>query len=136
MCINKEHANLTCLYIRLSVHLHEATSFPLNSFYEIWYMSVFRKSVQKIQVSLKSEKNNEYFTWRPIYIFFIITRLVLLRMGNVSDKSCRQNQNTYFMLNNISSENHFVYMIMWKNKVQPDSPQMTIYYGVCIFHTG
>ena len=32
-------------------------------------LSVFRKYVEKIQVSLKSDKNNEYFTWRPIYIF-------------------------------------------------------------------
>jgi len=29
----------------------------------------FRKSAGKIQVLLKSVKNNEYFTWRPIYIF-------------------------------------------------------------------
>jgi len=27
------------------------------------------KSAKKIQVSLKSEKNSGYFTWRPIYIF-------------------------------------------------------------------
>jgi len=27
-----------------------------------------RKSVEKIQVSLKSEKNNRPFTWRPMYI--------------------------------------------------------------------
>jgi hypothetical protein len=33
----------------------------------------FRKSVQKIQVSLKSDKNNGYFTWRPIYIFYHIS---------------------------------------------------------------
>jgi hypothetical protein len=46
------------------------------------------------------------------YIFFIITHLVLLRMRNVSDKSCRQNQNTHLMFNNIFSENHFVYEIM------------------------
>jgi len=33
-------------------------------------LSIFRKSVEKIQVSLKSDKNNGYFTWcRPIYIF-------------------------------------------------------------------
>ena len=25
------------------------------------------KSIQKIQVSLKSDKNNEYFTWMPVY---------------------------------------------------------------------
>jgi len=30
---------------------------------------MFRKFVEKIQVSLKSDKNNGYFTWRPIYIF-------------------------------------------------------------------
>jgi len=33
-------------------------------------MSVFQKSVKKIQALLKSEKNNGYFTWRPIYIFW------------------------------------------------------------------
>jgi len=32
-------------------------------------VSIFRKSDTKIQVSLKSEKNNVYFTSRPIYIF-------------------------------------------------------------------
>jgi len=30
-------------------------------FREIWYLSIFRKSVQKIQVSLKSDNNNGYF---------------------------------------------------------------------------
>jgi len=31
---------------------------------------IFRKTViQKTQVSLKSDKNNRYFTWRPIHIF-------------------------------------------------------------------
>ena len=31
-------------------------------------MSVFRKSVEKIKVSLKSDKNSGYFTWTQIYI--------------------------------------------------------------------
>jgi len=30
---------------------------------------VFRKSVEKIQDSLKSDKNKAYFKWRPIHIF-------------------------------------------------------------------
>ena len=30
---------------------------------------IFRKSVDKIQVSLKSDKNNGYFTWRYMYIY-------------------------------------------------------------------
>jgi len=29
-------------------------------------------------------------------IYFIISRSVLLRMRNVSEKSCRENQNTHF----------------------------------------
>jgi len=36
-------------------------------FHDIWYFTIFRKSVKKIQASLKSEKNNAYFTWRPMY---------------------------------------------------------------------
>jgi hypothetical protein len=32
-------------------------------------LSVFRKSVAKIQVSLKSVKNKWYVTWRPVLIY-------------------------------------------------------------------
>jgi hypothetical protein len=31
---------------------------PLTDFHEIWYFSIFRKSVEKIQIELKSDKNN------------------------------------------------------------------------------
>jgi len=34
------------------------------------------------------------------YTFIIISRSVLLRMRNVSDKSCRENRNTHFVFNN------------------------------------
>ena len=37
-----------------------------TDFHEIWYLQGFRKSVEKIQVSLISEKNKGYFTWRPL----------------------------------------------------------------------
>ena len=39
----------------------------------------------KFKVSLKSDKNNAHFTWRPIYIFDCIS-LNFLRMTNVTDK--------------------------------------------------
>jgi len=35
------------------------------------------------------------------YRFLIISRSVLLRMRNVADKSCIENQNTHFTFNNI-----------------------------------
>jgi hypothetical protein len=37
-------------------------------FYGIWYFSIFHKSVRKIQVSLKFDKNDGHFTWRCTYI--------------------------------------------------------------------
>jgi len=33
-----------------------------TDFNEIWYLNMFSKSVEKIQVSMKSDKNIEYFT--------------------------------------------------------------------------
>jgi hypothetical protein len=56
---------------------------------------------------------------------FIISRRVLMRMRNVSDKSCGQNQNTHFVFSNFSFENRAVYEIMWKNVLQLGRPQMT-----------
>ena len=40
-----------------------------TDFHEIWYLNIFRKTVENFQVPLKSDKNNRYFTWTPIYIF-------------------------------------------------------------------
>jgi hypothetical protein len=47
------------------------------------------------------------------YTFLIVSRSVLLRMGNVSDKICGSNQNTYSMLNKVYSlENGAIYKVM------------------------
>jgi len=54
----------------------------------------------------------------------IISRSVLLRMKNVSDKFCRGNGNT-FLFNTFFSDNRAVYEIMWKNMVPPDRLQIT-----------
>jgi hypothetical protein len=77
----------------------EQLGFHLMNFHEIWYFSILKKTVKKIQVSLKSDKNNGSFTWRPLD-FLIIYCSRLLRMRNVSDRSCKGNQNTYFVYNN------------------------------------
>jgi hypothetical protein len=49
-------------------------------------------------------------------------------MKNVSHKSCRENQNTHFMLKNVFFllENLADYEIMWENTVLPDRPRITI----------
>jgi len=58
--------------------------------------------------------------------FFVISRSVLLRMRNISDRNCRGNQNTLFKFNNFCSENRAVYEIMWKNIGEQGRPQMTM----------
>jgi hypothetical protein len=60
--------------------------------------------------------------------------LWIFRLGNVSDKSCRDNQNT-FHFQQLFSENCAVYGITWKNVVKPDRTQTTKY-GVCTLHAG
>jgi hypothetical protein len=54
--------------------------------------------------------------------FVIVSCLILLRMGNVSRKGGRENQNTHFMF----SENCAVCEIMRKNMLEPDRPQVTM----------
>ena len=62
------------------------------------------------------------------YTFMIICHLILPRMRNVSHKSCRENQNTHSMFSNFfPPENCAVCEIMWKNVVEPDRSQMTIW---------
>jgi len=48
-------------------------------------------------------------------------------MRNVSDESCRENQNTHFVFSNFIFENRVVYEIMWENIVGTDRPQITIW---------
>jgi hypothetical protein len=56
--------------VRPSVHMEQLGSHWMD-FHEIWYLSIFWKYVKKIQVSLKCDRNNMYFTWKPTYIYDI-----------------------------------------------------------------
>jgi hypothetical protein len=40
--------------------------------------------------------------------FMIVSQLILVGMRNVSDKSCRENQNTYFMFSNFLCKSHAI----------------------------
>ena len=48
-------------------------------------------------------------------------------MRNVSDKSCRENENTHFEFSNLFPENSAVFELKWKNIVEWGRPQMTIW---------
>jgi len=56
-----------------------------KDFHESWQLSIFLKSVKKIQVYLKSYKNNGNFTWIRIYVYDIAL-ILCIPTTNVSDK--------------------------------------------------
>jgi len=87
-------------------------------------LSIFRKSVEKIHVSLKSYLKNGYFKWRSIYTL-VISRSFLLTMQNVSAKVLKKIK-THFMFSNFFL-NRALYEITWKNILQQDRPQMPIW---------
>ena len=59
-------------------------------------------------------------------LFFIKPRSVLLGMKNVSDKRCRENRSTHFVVSDFFFfENPAVYEIMCKNIVERGRPHMT-----------
>jgi hypothetical protein len=63
----------------------EKSRLPMDGF--LWNFSFdnFRKFFEKIQVSLKSDNNIGYFTWRLIYVL-IIFRSILPIMKSVSER--------------------------------------------------
>ena len=79
-----------------------------TDFDEVWRCFFFRKYIDKIQVLLKSDKNNCYLTWRRFHIYDNISL-----NSSYNEKYLRSNltehQNTHFMFNNFFSKNRVVY---------------------------
>jgi hypothetical protein len=48
-------------------------------------------------------------------------------MRNVSDKSCRENQNNHFVFSNFKKKYITVFEIMWQSLVEGCRPQVTIW---------
>ena len=63
--LRKPTIRLLCPTVRWNSLALSPDGFSWNLIFE----KIFRNFIEKIQVSLKSDKNNRYFTWRPIYIF-------------------------------------------------------------------
>ena len=64
------------------------TKFPIGIFFEnLSRKFKFHSDLTRITRTLHEDK----------YTFLIISHSILLRMRNVSDKTSRENQNTYFM---------------------------------------
>ena len=113
--------------VGLCVHLSARNKWaPNRRIFMKFYIFYFRKSVDKIQFSLKSDKNSRYFTWRPIYIY-AVSCSVLLTMRYVSDKIFWENQHTQFMFNNFFFRNSCRLWDNVENFLESDRAQMIIW---------
>ena len=81
----------------MSVHLDGRMWLSLDGLSWDLIFEYFFKSVKHIHVSVKSDRNNRYFTWS---LRTLMTISPTSQKRNVSDKSCRENQNTHFMFSN------------------------------------
>ena len=84
--------------VRPSVSPHRATRLPPNGF-----PRNFSFYFENLSGKLKYLYNRTRITGTlhaDRYTLLIISRSVLLRMRNVSDRSCRENQNTHFVFSN------------------------------------
>ena len=119
----------------MSVRPHGTTQLPQEGFsWNLILEGFFEKSVEKIEVPLKPDKNKGHFIWKPIYIF-IISLSFHLRMRNVSDKSCSEYQNTNFVFSNLFFLNRAFYEKMWKNIQERGRPDITIAHVHCMLDT-
>ena len=110
--IKKSHCHLRCLSVCLSVRLSvrmEKVGSRWTDFHQILCLSIFRKYVQKIQVSLKSD----YITCRTKYLY------INIQLDSSQNVKCfRQNLqgNKVNILCSITfSIKSTVYEVMWKN---------------------
>ena len=138
---NFEKATISfVMSIRLSVRMEQIET-HWKDFHEIWYLRIFRKTVEKINFHLNLTGINGTFHGY-LCTFMAISSWILTKLSNISDSICWENQNKHFMLNNSppppTPENLTVCGVIRKNMVEPDRPQMTVYAAQrrCDLHAG
>ena len=87
------------VFVRPSVCPHGTTRLPLDglSWKSIFgcFSKIFRDNTSLIKTWQKL-----WIFYTKTYVFMIIPGWIRDRMRNVSDRSCRENQNTHFIFNN------------------------------------
>ena len=90
-------------------------------FHESWYPSIFRKSVEKVQVLFKSDTNNGYITRRLIPFLSYLAQFLKCE---IFQTKVIEKIKTHFFFSNVFK--NCVYEIMWKNTEEPGRPQITM----------
>jgi hypothetical protein len=113
----------------------EHLSVHLADFHKIWFLTIFGKSVEKIQVAMKSDWSSGYFTWVPTDIYYNISLVPPYNEKCFRQKLQRKSKHTFYF-QWLLFVNHAVYEIVWKNMAEPDRLQKKIQCGVGALHAG
>jgi hypothetical protein len=89
------------LSVWLPVLLHGKTRLSLDGFSWNLVLNNFRKFVEKFNC-YENLARITGISLEDLFTFMIISRWTILKMRNVSDKICRENQNTHFIFYNFS----------------------------------
>jgi hypothetical protein len=102
-----------CPSVRPSARPHGRTPLPLDGFSWNFVFEYYSKICQE---NPRFHQNPTRITGnlREKLCTFMIISPWVLRIRNVSDKSCRENQNAHFMFTNSFPENSAVCWIMWR----------------------
>ena len=113
---------IMCVCVHPPIHPRGITQLPPDGF--SWNL-IFENFLK-----ICCENSSFVKIWQEHWVICIKTNTVLiiccsvlLRTRNVTDKSCRENQNTYFMFSNFFFENCAIYRVMWKNIVELGRPK-------------
>ena len=99
-CEKRLLASSSLYALRPSICPYEKLGYHWTDCQETWHMRIFRKSVEKTQVSLSLARIMGT-SHEDLCTCVIIPRWILLRMGHASDKSCGKNQNGHFTFNTV-----------------------------------
>jgi len=105
---------------------HGTTLLLWTDFLEIWYLSIFRKSVEKTLSLSKIWQENGYFTWSQISTFWSYLAEFFLEWEMFQTEVVESTER-HFTVNIFFLETRAVYEIMWESMVETDRPQMTIW---------
>ena len=104
----------------LSVRMEQLGSHWID-FHEIWYLSFFEYLSGNFTSFVKSDKNNGYFTGRPIYVFLLYLAQFFIEWETFRPEVVEEIKKIF---GKFIFWNRAVYEIIWKNIVEPDRPQM------------
>ena len=118
-------------HVCLSVRLYGKTRLPLGQVLMKFCLIIFRKICRERRIFIKNLTRMAGTLHEDRCTFTIISCRILLKLRNISEKLCTENQNTCFLFYNISfffppRKRFPVADNLKKKTLEPDRPQMTI----------